>query len=171
MGILLTREILIEKFIEPKKEELEIPERVFFRPVPVEHEPKRNHRYIVDFPENLYIEPYLVQKISRPKITFIDGKPQYSNITMELIDLIGPSTSFKIFNMIGLTEEKFESKTTNGIFTFTLFTLDPVGVPIEKWVIEIDSVVSVDFGNCNYSDDDLQRITLVLKPSDCKLEY
>lgn len=137
--------------------------KLMFKPVPVEQEPKRNY-FIVEFPEELNIEPYLIDKINKPK--FINYK--WQNIEISFIDLIGPSTSKIIYNAINFFKiQKF--KKSFPLFSFNISMLDPVGEVIEKWVINVKEVVSVDFGDFSHSDskNKIQYIKMIIQPSDC----
>ena len=77
-----------------------------FRPVPVEQEPKRNNRFVLEFPTELGIESFLVQTSGKPTIeineteipymntfTYVAGKYKWAPIDIEFIDVIGPSTT------------------------------------------------------------------------------
>jgi hypothetical protein len=41
--------------------------------------------------------------------------------------------------------------------------LDPTGVVVSKWVLKNTMVTSADFGDLNYSQDDLATITMNLR--------
>jgi hypothetical protein len=41
--------------------------------------------------------------------------------------------------------------------------LDPTGVVVSKWVLKNTMVTNADFGELNYSSDDLANITLQLR--------
>ena len=50
-----------------------------------------------------------------------------------------------------------------------LYSLDPTGVEVEKWTLEQCQIVSIDFGDNDYSSDDLTNITLEIQPWRCIL--
>lgn len=164
-----------------------------FKPVPLEGEPKRNNRFIVEFPTELGIESFLVQSVTRPKIkinsvevpymntTFnVSGKYVWENIEIAFIDVFGPNTTQQIMNMVlhckkqkaNFIKEELEGNADfrkRILFTFQIKSLDPTGVEVDKWTIDVEELISVDFGNNNYSDDSLQIITVKLKPHSCRL--
>ncbi len=149
-----------------------------FRAIPIAQEPKRNNRFIVEFPEQFNIEPYVIQSTTKPRLTFTQKtfnlfniwkystvKSTWSNIEMTLFDPIGPSSSAAVVDLI-----KFcDVNQGDTLFSFTIKALDPTGIEVETWTIDVDSLVSVDFGSYDYSKDGLQKITMILKPSDCRL--
>lgn len=50
-----------------------------------------------------------------------------------------------------------------------LKSLDPTGVEVEKWFLEHCMITSIDFGDNDYSSDELTNITLELQPWRCIL--
>lgn len=157
---------------------------------PVGAEPKMNNRFIVEFPDEFEIEPYLIQTITRPSLNinpqnisytnFCPSNYEWKNIEMTLIDTIGPSTSQGVMNLIihckkqklvflqDEMEENINSK-KKILFQFKLKSLDPVGETIETWNIDVEELISVDFGKCDYGNKDMQTIKVVLKPASCNL--
>jgi len=135
-------------------------------------EPKRTHRYSVEFPE---LRPFVVQKIDKPKIN--GGK--WGDMEMELLDPIGPSTSQIVF---GLTNPKnyeikfdkrslFEKILRKPLFTFKVKGLDPTGHVVEEWTIAVKRIKSIDFGTYDYAMDGISKIHLVIVPQYCTLNY
>jgi hypothetical protein len=158
-----------------------------FKPVPIEQEPKRENRFVVEFPSEFGIESYVVQKINKPRIQFVstpyknpDGSHtiinsdyKWDNFEIEFLDIIGPSTSAKLLNMVNICKnrrEKIADKKAP-LFTFYIKSLDPTGVEIEKWKITVAELLDVNFGDLDYGSDKLQFCKVVLKPLDCELEY
>lgn len=166
-----------------------------FTPVPIEQEPKRNNRFVVEFPEEFGIESYVVQSITRPKLNINQVEIPYMNTTyntpgkyfwedfeITFIDIIGPSTTRGIMNMIAYCQkqkayflkrelEGEESLKSKVLFTFQLKSLNPVGEEIEQWTIEVQELMYVDFGRNDYSDDNMQTIIIKLKPGKCILNH
>ena len=149
---------------------------LFKTPVPVQ--PKMDNRFIVEFPEQFNIEPWVFQSITKPRITLKEKtfnffniwkystvKSTWSNIEMTMLDPIGPSSSAAIKDLI----EFCDVNQGDTLFSFTIKALDPTGIEVETWTIDVESLVSVDFGSYDYSKDGIQKITMILKPSDCRL--
>lgn len=157
------------------------------RPVPLDIEPKRNNRWVMEFPADLGLSEWVVQTSARPKIalnttevhfmnssTFLPGRVTWEGITVTFIDPIGPSSSQKIMDWI---RQHYESATgrmgyaTQYKKNIVLKMLDPAGNPVEKWVLYGTYVEGGDFGDLDYSSDDLSTISLTLKFDRAILEY
>lgn len=150
-----------------------------------EFDPKRAYGFVVEFPEELNIKPYTIQRITKPSVKFTKKeinflnilkysslKGKWNNIEITLFDLIYPSTSAALVNLVEFCDNKKGKK-----FTFKIKVLDPVmegsengvGEVIETWTIDVHSIVSVDFGKYDYGSKEIQKLKLILKPSDCRL--
>jgi len=120
-------------------------------------EPKRLNRFTIVFPDYCNIESYVVQRIKMPKLKPIKkGKVVYyawTNMEIRLIEIIGRSASAVLI-------EAFANKPVSQLFTFEIHHLDPCGVIIDTWTVTSD-ILSIDFGNLDYADDNL--ITTKLK--------
>lgn len=144
-----------------------------FKPVPFEHEPKRNCRFATYFPTEFNIESYVIQTITKPKMK----NGEWQDIELTFIDLVGPiSTSHRIMNMVNVCDTRksqqsfLEKFLCVPLFEMSIESLDPTGVKIEKWTIDIGKIMSVDFGDLDYGSSDIQKIKLVLRPTNCTLE-
>jgi hypothetical protein len=137
------------------------------------HEPKRESRFVVTFPEQFGLESFFVQKIDRPKMILSNSNYEWQNIKIEFIDVIGPSTSRRLYDIIELFKEQkkqriwFFFKQKFEPFTIYVDTLDPTGVEVERWSISIKDIIKVDFGEFNYASDEIQKCSLTIKPLDC----
>lgn len=125
------------------------------------YESKRNNRFLVNLPKEIDIEPWVITGVSKPKL--FNG--QWGHIHMYFVDPIGPSTSQRLFILINDIKEK------NYKFNFTIESLDPTGVVVEEWFIDVEEVDEIDFGNLDMQDDNIQRIKMIIKPSNCVLKY
>lgn len=153
-------------------------EAIMFRPMPIEHEPKRPNRFILEFPEEFKIEPWIVQALTRPKINLINGNYVWENIQIKFLDIIPQSTSNKLFNIVeyfkkenslfSLIKSKLGLKKEAG-FTLYLKDLDPVGVGVGGFKMHVRNIVSLDFGRSDYSSSELLEIELVLEIQDCEI--
>jgi len=136
------------------------------------YEPKRQNRFLVSFPKNFGIEPWYVRSVTRPRYTFsIKGKGKWDVMEITFIDPIKPSTSESLFKLTTMVEElKKSQKVGLPLFTFDISTLDPTGVVVENWTIDVRSIVYIDFGMSNYENDDVQTPKMVIRPARCTLD-
>ncbi len=139
--------------------------------IPVLVEPKRKNRWTVNFPEHFGIEPFVFQKTQRPHVSIVPKKflgfkignrLDWGRITFEILDPIGPSTSDKLANII--------ENHINEEFDYTLEMLDPTGAVVEKWLISGCKIEAISFGALDYSNDDIVRCFMSIKPTNVKLE-
>jgi hypothetical protein len=133
--------------------------------VSTEQEPKMKNRFVVEFPEKFEIESYLVQKINKPK--FKDGK--WENIEIIFIDVVSPfSTSDGLYNIVKFLKKE-ESQKEKVLFSFNIKTLDPSGETVETWLINVEEVLNINFGELDYEINELLMPSLLIKPLNCIL--
>jgi len=150
-----------------------------FKQTPIELEPKRENRFILEFPSEFGIESYLVQTVSKPRLTYHDkNNYTWGHISIEMLDVAGelsPSVGLlKIIDHCKNKKNKFSNKGVTDpnkqvLFIFTIKDLDPTGITIETWTIKVKEVVSVSFGENDYGSSELQKIKLVIEPLNCSL--
>ena len=156
-----------------------------FRPVPVEQEPKRKNRFVLEFPGELGIHSYLVQTSGKPKMTINSTEIQYMNTstwvagrykweTMDIsfIDVIGPSTTQKVMEWVRLHAETSTGRMGYAIGykkTLVLKALDPTGVEVEKWTLHGCMITSASFDDYDYSADDVSKVQITIQPDKCVL--
>jgi hypothetical protein len=156
-----------------------------FRPVPVEQEPKRKNRFVLEFPTELGIESFLVQTSAKPSLninkteipymnssTFVAGRSVWQEMEISFIDVIGPSTTQKIMEWVRL---HFESTTGRMGYAIgykknlVLKALDPNGVEVEKWTLIGSQIVTAKFDDFDYGADDVAKVTITIQPDKCIL--
>lgn len=158
---------------------------IMFRPVPVEQEPKRRNRFMLEFPTELGIESYLVQTSGKPKIsingteipymntsTFVAGRYKWETMDIEFIDVIGPSTTQKVMDWVRLHAESSTGKMGYAVGykkNLVLKALDPVGEEVEKWTMIGCFITSADFDSFDYSSDDVIKCKITIQPDRCLL--
>lgn len=126
------------------------------------YEPNRKNCFIVKF-NTINIEPFIVQQITLPKL--INNK--WDDITIICIDTISVSTAEILYQFIEKNKNKWFSK--KSIFDITISILDLKGNEIKKWTILVKKIKEIDFGYCDYGNDDINQITIKIEPLDCKL--
>lgn len=138
----------------------------------MECEPKRRNRFKVTFPERFNIVEYSIQNITRPKFRFVNNEYKWDNITVDFIDLIGPSTSGGLMTLLEFCQNNNNLKEVQRpLFSFLIDDLDPTGVSVETWIIDVEDLLLVDFGTLDYaSQNSIQTCKLVLKPKRCRIQ-
>lgn len=132
----------------------------------LQYEPKRINRFLVEFPEIFDISYYAVSKADKPK--FINQR--WANIKIEFFDFIAPSTSQRLQEIILFLKQDIRNE-EEGLFTIKLKTTDPVAEVIELWDVHVDEVVEINFGTLDYSNDEIQKPYIIVKPKNCILRY
>ena len=159
--------------------------QIKFKPVPLEHEPKKQNRFSLIFPTEIGIESYLVQTVSRPSATINmkSYKAKWDNMRISFVDPIGPSTSSKIYNWMKLQEKSRITRLQEKIFSFfckniknkkiklILQALDPTGIEIERFVLNDCEIVEVNFGNNDYTSEELLMPWIIIKIKSAELVY
>jgi len=153
------------------------------RGIPVQYEPKRENRFICEFPAELGIEVWKIQEFKRPSLkinkveipymntsNWVAGKSIWDEMELKFLDVIGPSTSQQLMEWVRL---HFESLTGRMGYaagykkSLLLKSLDPTGIEIDKWTIEDAQIVSADFGSNSYGSDAIVMPTIVIQPFRC----
>lgn len=156
-----------------------------FRPVPIDQEPLLSNRFALEFPTELGIDQFIVQTTKKPSIninaveipymntsTWVAGRSVWQPMEISFIDVIGPSTTQKIIEWVRL---HFESATGRMGYAvgykknLVLKQLDGPGVEVQKWTLIGCQITNADFGDNDYGNDELQKITLTLQPDRCIL--
>ena len=155
------------------------------RGIPFEYEPKRVSRFFAEFPSELGIEVWQIQKFTRPKMTiestdipfvneqnYVAGHYKWDTMTIDFLDPIGPSTSQQLMEWVRLHAESLTGRMGYAAGykkNIILKALDPTGVEVEKWFLEQCMITEINFGENDYSSDDLQKISLTIQPWRCIL--
>lgn len=158
---------------------------IMYRTVPIEQEPKKKHRFELQFPTELGIESYLVQTSGKPKITigsveipymntstFVSGRYKWETIDIKFLDVIGPSSSQKVMEWVRLHAESATGRMGYAVGykkNLDLFALDPTGVAIERWQMLGCQIVSASFDDYDYSSDELAYASITIQPDRCIL--
>jgi hypothetical protein len=147
-------------------------------------EPKMKNRFI------LYMDgipSYLVKKVARPTIKqdskpldhinvqrYVKGKTTWGSMALELYDPIVPSGAQAVMEWVRLHHESVTGR--DGYLEFykkdlTLNVLGPVGDKVEEWIIKGAQITEVNFGEMDWSTDDVMTFTLTVQPDYCVLNF
>ena len=125
---------------------------------------KKLNNFIVKFSKDLDLPEWTVKRITKPKL--VEG--EWSDIKIIFQDLVEVPVVKNIYNLIEHFEKSMRTKTPN--LSLSIIAYDNDDNPIEEWKIDIDKIVSIDFGNGDSESEDQQLICLVLKPRECVLK-
>jgi len=155
------------------------------RGIPFEYEPKRTNRFFAEFSDELGIEVWKIQKFKRPSMkinsveipfvnqqNYVAGRYSWDTMDITFIDPIGPSTSQQLMEWVRLHAESLTGRMGYAAGykkNIMLKSLDPTGIEVEKWFIEQAMITNIDFGDNDYSTDDLTNITVTIQPWRCIL--
>jgi hypothetical protein len=155
------------------------------RAIPIDYEPKRVNRFFAEFASELGIEVWKVQKFKRPSMkinsvqidymnerNYVAGRYNWDEMTIDFLDPIGPSSSQQLMEWVRLHAESLTGRMGYAAGykkNIVLKALDPTGIEVEKWFLEQCMITSIDFGDNDYSSDDLAKITLTIQPWRCIL--
>ncbi|MFW5847366.1 MAG: hypothetical protein ACOCVF_00405 [bacterium] len=128
-----------------------------------DYEPKTMSRFVVKFPNQFNIFDWTITKINKPKFT--NGK--WEDMKIVFVDPIGLSTSKGLYNIIDFLKKDVNDN--KSLFNIKIKLLDPTGIEIEEWVIYVEEVLTINFGELDYSNDNIQEPYLILKPLNCVL--
>jgi hypothetical protein len=159
---------------------------VMFRPSPVEQELKRKNRFVLEFPTELGIESYNVQTSSKPTIDigsveipymntsqYVAGRYKFGTMEIEFIDPIGPSSTQKVMEWIRLHAEPATGRMGYAVGykkNLILKALDPAGEDVEKWTLIGCSITTGNFGDFDYSSEDISKVKITVQPDRCLLD-
>lgn len=130
-------------------------------PYPLEY--KWGNRFQVILPEIFGIDSFLIKSITRPSYDLLNSR--WSDIKIEFYDLVAPSTTKKLINLIKLGYD--------GLFglNVVLNLLDSKGETIELWDISIKELVKVDLGSLHREMDFPLNTHIIFTPIKCVLKH
>jgi hypothetical protein len=142
--------------------------------VPQNFEPKKINRFLVQFPEALGVEPFLVSEIKLPSIArnktygSISISRMLGVIDLDISDLeikmIDDSVKPKIAVMYSWLQD-------NTKFDMKVQTLDSKNVVIGLMTLKDCYFTRIDFGSLGYSlDSDVYNYSITISPSSIKVD-
>ena len=147
--------------------------------MPLNYEPLRKNRWLLRFPADLGIQEWWCQKANRPTIkqegkeiqflntsTYVVGRYQWDEIQVTLRDPIGPSASQAVMEWVRLHSESVSGRQGYAAGykrDVELEMLDPTGVVVSKWILKNTMCTQADFGELDYSNDELATISITLR--------
>ena len=154
---------------------------------PLQFEPLRKNRWVMRFPSDLGISEWMLKSAARPTInqrevelqflntsTWVAGRYTWDPIQVVLRDFIAPSSSQAVMEWIRLCSESVTGRQGYAAGYKRdpeLEMLDPTGVCVQKWVLKNSWITVANFGNLDYSDDEVADITGTLRMDYAVLAY
>jgi hypothetical protein len=154
---------------------------------PLQFEPLRKNRWVMRFPSDLGISEWMLKSAARPTInqrevelqflntsTWVAGRYTWDPIQVVLRDFIAPSSSQAVMEWIRLCSESVTGRQGYAAGykrDLELEMLDPTGVCVQKWVLKNSWITVANFGNLDYSDDEVADITGTLRMDYAVLAY
>lgn len=155
--------------------------------MPIPYEPKRKNRFILRFPSTLGINEWYVFSTSRPSAkikdveipflntsTYVAGRFNWEPIKVQFKDPIGPSAAQALMEWFRLHAESVTGRMGYAAGykkDVELEMLDPTGVVVEKWILVGCFMTDLNFGDLNYSQDELATIDVNLRMDRCIQVY
>jgi len=147
-------------------------------------EPKMKNRYVMEIDT---IPSYLVKAMNRPTVQFetisldhinvkrkLQGKADWQDITITLYDPIVPSAAQKVMDWIRLGHESITGRRGYADFykkDITFYLLGPVGDKIEQWTLKGAFIQQANFGELDFSSNEVATIELTLSYDYAILEF
>jgi hypothetical protein len=147
-------------------------------------EPKMKNRYILDIDG---LDAYTIKSAKRPSISFetvtldhinikrkLQGKGEWQDIDLTLLDPIVPSAAQKVMEWVRLGHESLTGRRGYADFykkDITIKIIGPPGDVVEKWVLKGALIASADFGDLDWSSNDPNEISLTIAYDYAILEY
>jgi hypothetical protein len=155
--------------------------------MPVPYEPKRKNRFILRFPSSLGINEWYVTSAVRPSAkinpteipflntsTYVAGRFVWNEMKVTFKDPIGPSASQALMEWFRLHAESVTGRMGYAAGykkDIELEMLDPTGVVVEKWILQGTFLTDLNFGDLDYSRDDIATIDASLRMDRCIQVY
>ena len=147
-------------------------------------EPKMKNRYVMEIDT---IPSYLVKAMNRPTIQFetisldhinvkrkLQGKADWQDITITLYDPIVPSAAQKVMDWIRQGHESITGRRGYADFykkDIDFYMLGPVGDKIEQWKLKGAFIQQANFGELDFSSNEVATIELTLSYDYAILEF
>jgi hypothetical protein len=147
-------------------------------------EPKMKNRYVMEIDG---IPSYMVKAAARPSITFepvvldhinikrkLQGKGEWQDITVTLYDPIVPSGAQAVMEWVRLGHESITGRRGYADFykkDIDFYMLGPVGDKIEQWTLKGAFIQQANFGELDFSSNEVATIELTLSYDYAILEF
>lgn len=147
-------------------------------------EPKMKNRFV------LYMDgvpTYSVRRFTRPTVRqdakemphinvsrYVKGKTTWGTMQMTLYDAITPSGAQMAIEWLRLHHESVTGRDGYAAFykkDLILNMLGPVGDKVEEWLIKGAMITEINWGDADFSTDEIADVTITIQPDYCILNY
>lgn len=133
-------------------------------------EPLRNNRYTIEFIPSFDIPVHFIHRISRPSYTLHKG---WEDIIIDFYDPVAPSISQALLPFMNYCREhgipQNAPADTRPLFTILINALDPTGVTVSSWYINVQNLEALTWSEFDYDNQDLANIRMRLSVLNCQL--
>lgn len=155
---------------------------------PVQYEPLQVNRWVLIFPDDIGVQPFMLKECQAPKPTnasikmgfintetYVKGKTTWATMTVKIRDFIAPASRQALMEWQRLHHEAITGRDGYAVGymkNIYLDMLDPTGVTISRWRCE-NCMISgeINFGDLNYDGEGVVEISFTMQPQRCILEY
>lgn len=147
-------------------------------------EPKMKNRFILEIDG---LDAYTIKTAKRPSIQFetvvidhinikrkLQGKGEWQNIDLTLLDPIVPSAAQKVMEWVRSGHESLTGRRGYADFykkNIKIKVFGPPGDVVEQWDIKGAFIESADFGELDWSSNDPNEISLTIAYDYAVLEF
>ena len=139
-------------------------------------EPKKAHQFIMEIEG---IPAYLIHSSAKPSLDngevvlehmnvqrYVKGKSKWNSISISLYDPIVPSAAQSVMDWVRLHHESATGR--DGYSSMykkevTLTSLSPLGEKVEEWILKGTFITSTNFGDLDWSSEDVVKISMDLR--------
>lgn len=135
---------------------------------PHERTLSRKHTFNVRFPIEFDIPETSIVKINSPKLI----NDEWENITIIFHEFTDASTTrslMHIHNFIESLQVEYDREPT--IFSFNIEILNFDRDIIATWLVHVQNVLEISFGELNYDVSEFQEMKMVVEPWSCELIF
>lgn len=151
--------------------------------LPIPNEVKKKNRFVLRFPSSMGINEWFVSTAARPKMTigsveipflntstFVAGRFKWDPMTFTFRDPIGPSAGQALMEWVRQHAESVTGRMGYAVLykkDIELDMLDPVGVPVERWILQGVMITDINFNDLSYAEEGLADISMTVQPDRC----
>ena len=129
------------------------------------YEPMRQNRYLVQFPEEYQIQPWMVKSTSRPTVRRTNvGLMEWDDIEFKFYDPIGPSIQRSLNDLL------HGEYGINNRIDVKIQMLGPVGDVVSEWIVN-GLISEINFGNLSYDSNEMTEVTFTMSVNNAMLNF